>query len=449
MEVDMRLVLDRTSDAEDELLEPGYQKAYSCNVPYVSHEMFWDFILDLMRTVAGNEQQLKALQELTANRTGDGEDSIGFVQLRREECICTVRGQLHTVSQTDDGESTEIKIYQLAVEVDEQQERIQAVSCRECDELGCCQHAISFVLWLHNRNQPSACPSERECFFRTPFVTGVEQLPPKPVLNKTKAKNFIREIVHGLQTEDIDCPLRWNFSSGSKKFSNISIHELIMVAIKNQYTADQFLEHAIAVVASCGTTLADKVKFQPRCNAWFQELRYARITGAKVYDCVNLTVSPPVLYELILGCNKEIDAAMQRKKLNIRQRLEKYTKTVYENPRITMNTSYPVVFDIPDGICQSHVVEIKCPRSVEHMKKYVTEDGSINEKYYLEMQVHMLLYGKAAGVVCVADPDFDSNSELYMHSFNLNKPFALKNLAKAMEYWKNNVYPELFNSWSE
>ncbi|XP_058057113.1 uncharacterized protein LOC131208391 [Anopheles bellator] len=447
MEVDMRFVLDRTSDAE-ELLETGYQKGYSCNLPPVSREMLWDYVLTLMRTVCANEAQQKALQEATTSKCDDDDDSVGYVQVHRQECICTVKGQLHTVSPGEDGESTEVKIYQLSVEVDEQRERIQAVSCRDCDGLGCCQHALSFLLWLHNRNEIGS-NQERECYFRTPLVTELEQLPPKPALNKTKAKNFIREIVHGLQKDDIDCPLRWNFSAVNKKFSNLSIHELIMCAVKNRYDANQFLEHAQAVVSSSVTTLQDKVKFTPRCSAWFQELRYGRITGAKVYDCVNLNVAQPLLYESILGCNKEVNAAVQRKKILIRQRLEEYTKTTYENPRIKMNANYPIIFDIPDGISQSHVVEIKCPRSEEHSKKYLTEDGSINEKYYMEMQIHMLMYGKTAGVICVAHENFDTNSDLYMHSFNLNKPFAVKNLQKAMDYWKNSVYPELFSSWSE
>uniref|UniRef100_A0A182IM45 YqaJ viral recombinase domain-containing protein n=1 Tax=Anopheles atroparvus TaxID=41427 RepID=A0A182IM45_ANOAO len=447
MEADMRFVLDRANDLEEHL-SVGYQKAYSCNLPLVTRQMFFEYMVRLMKAVSGNDSQLKALQASTANNAEFDDDSIGCVQLKREDSGCTLKGQIHSISPSDDGESAEIKIYQLSVVIDEENHTIESIECSDCTEVGCCQHTISLLLWLHNQNQLGT-HQELECFFRTPLVTELEQIPPKPILNKTKAKNFIREIVHGLQTEDIDCPLRWNFSSVNKKYSNLSIHELIMCAVKNGYDLGQFFDHAQAVVGAASAVLAEKVKFQPRFYPWFQELRYGRITGAKVYDCATLNVARPLLYETILGCNKELDTAVQRKKLAIRQRLEKYTKMVYENPRISMHASYPVIFDVPDGICQSHVVEIKCPRSHDHMKKYVTDDGSINEKYYLEMQVHMLLYGKTAGVVCVADPDFENNNDLYMHSFNLNKQFATKHLQKAVDYWKNNVFPELVSSWSE
>lgn len=52
------------------------------------------------------------------------------------------------------------------------------------------------------------------CFFWGPLAADLKHVPPKPPLNKTKAKNFIREIVRILQTEDIDCLLKWNFYTG-------------------------------------------------------------------------------------------------------------------------------------------------------------------------------------------------------------------------------------------
>ncbi|XP_053672640.1 uncharacterized protein LOC128722968 [Anopheles nili] len=447
MEGDARFVLDRVNDLE-ELLSLGYQKGYSCNLPMVTRQMVWDYMLHLMKVVSGNDNHLKALQSCAESNPECGDDSIGCVQLRREDTYCTVKGQIHSIGPSDDGESTEIKIIQLTVVIDEEHRKVESVACSDCAELGFCQHTISFLLWLHTQDQLGT-HQEEECFFRTPLATVLEQIPPRAALNKTKTKNFIREIVHGLQTEDIDCPLRWNFSSVNKKFSNISIHELIICAIKNRYTVSQFFEHAQAVIASASSVLADKVKFQARFYPWFQELRYGRITGAKVYDCTKPNVSPTLLHETILGCNKEINTQLQRKKLAIRQRLEKYTKRVYESPNITMNANFPIIFNVPDGICSHHVVEIKCPRTHESMKKYVAVDGSLNEKYYLEMQVHMLVYGMTSGVVCVADPDFEINNELYMHSFNLNKPFVMKKLQKALEYWENNVFPELMASWSE
>ncbi|XP_052894085.1 uncharacterized protein LOC128301570 [Anopheles moucheti] len=447
MEGDARFVVDRTNDLEEQL-SPGFQKAYTFSLPTVTRQMLWDYMLHLMKAVSGNDSHLKALQSCAENNPEYGDDSVGCVQLRREDSYCTVKGQMHSIGPCDDGENMEIKIYTLTVTIDEVHHKVESAACDDCAELGFCQHTISFLLWLHTQDQPGT-HQDVECFFRSPLATELEQLPEKPPLNKTKTKNFIREVVHGLQTEDIDCPLRWNFSSASKKFANLSIHELIICGVKNRYTVAQFFEHAQAVVASASGVLADKVKFQPRFHPWFQELRYGRITGAKVYECTLPKVSPELLHEKILGCNKEMDMQMQRKKLAIRQRLEKYTKRTYESPRITMNASFPIIFNVPDGICTQHVVEIKCPRSHENMKKYVTNDGSLQEKYYLEMQVHMLMYGVTSGVVCVADPNFETNNELFMHSFNLNKPFVMKKLQKALEYWENHVFPELMSSWSE
>ncbi|XP_062541069.1 uncharacterized protein LOC134209108 [Armigeres subalbatus] len=440
MEVDTGFVVNDSS-----VLLPGggFTKAYSNNLPSVGSEMIWNYVVHLMRSSSENPDLVKILQAVGSSKPDFNDDAICYVHLKRDDRVCVVKGQLTVGSEGGD-----VKVYQLTTTVDENEDRIVSVECSECMESGDCRHAISFITWLHRKSEGDES-SEVVCYFRGPLSADLESIPPKPPVNKTKSKNFIREIVRILQTEDIDCPLRWNFSAAHKKFANLSIHEMILTAVKNKYDTAQFFEHAHQVITASQGALADKTKFTPKCNPWYLELRYARITSAKVSDCINLNVTQSVLYETILGCHKEIDPNVQRKKLAVRQRLEKYTKTKYENCKIILNPNYPIIFDVPDGICQSHVIEIKCPKTRDHMQKYVTENGSICEKYYMEIQIHMYMHGKTAGVVCVADPDFENNNEIYMHSFNLNRNFAVNKLNKAMDYWKNIVYPELINSWTE
>ncbi|XP_055609776.1 uncharacterized protein LOC129756790 [Uranotaenia lowii] len=442
MEVDIGYDSNEYSNAGSVPLVNGFVKACSNNLPSVSSEMVWNYVVQLMRTASENPDVVKILQAVASSKPDHSDDSVCYVQLKRDERLCAVKGQIVAGNVNDN------KIYQLTTIVDEQEEKILSAECSECYESGDCRHLISFLTWLHRKSEGDDS-AEVVCYFRGPLTLELANIPTKPMQNKTKAKNFIREIVRILQTEDIDCPLRWNFSSANKKFSNLSIHEMIMTAVKNKFDTAQFFEHAHSIISSSQAVLADKTKFTPKFNSWFLELRYARITSAKVSDCINLNVIQSVLYETILGCHKEMDPNIQRKKLAVRSRLEKYTKTKYENCKIALNASYPIIFDVPDGICQSHVIEIKCPKSRDHMQKYVTENGSICEKYYMEIQIHMFMHGKSAGVVCVADPDFDNNNEIYMHSFNLNRNFAVNKLNKAMDYWKNIVYPELINSWSE
>ncbi|XP_055529788.1 uncharacterized protein LOC129721351 [Wyeomyia smithii] len=439
MEVDTDLEVNDTSPA----LGSGFTKGYSHNLPCVSSETMWAYAVQLMRSASESPDALKNLNSVAANKPEFTDDCICYVQLKRDDNICVVKGQIITGYNDE-----EAKAYQLSATINEEDDRVVSIDCSECSEAGDCRHAISFLSWLHRKSEGDDS-SEVICYFRPPIAAELEIIPAKPPLNKTKAKNFIREIVRILQTEDIDCPLRWNFSSTNKKFANLSIHEMVMTAVKNRYDAAQFFEHAHSVILSSQAVLADKLKFTPKFNPWYLELRYARITSAKVSDCINLHVTQAVLYETILGCHKETDPVIQRKKLAVRQRLEKYTKTKYENCKLSLNPNYPIIFDVPDGICQSHVIEIKCPKTKDHMQKYVTENGSICEKYYMEIQIHMYMHGKTAGVVCVADPNFETNNEIYMHSFNLNRSFAVNKLNKAMDYWKNIVYPELYNSWSE
>ena len=52
--------MDRPNDLEEQLA-PGYQKAFTFNLPTVTRPMLWDYMLRLMKAVSGNDSLLKAL----------------------------------------------------------------------------------------------------------------------------------------------------------------------------------------------------------------------------------------------------------------------------------------------------------------------------------------------------------------------------------------------------
>ncbi|GBP65901.1 hypothetical protein EVAR_89394_1 [Eumeta japonica] len=65
----------------------------------------------------------------------------------------------------------------------------------------------------------------------------------------------------------------------------------------------------------------------------------------------------------------------------------------------------------PDGICENSIIEIKCPMSQKTVKTYVN-NGKPTQKFYVQMQLQMLLTGHKKGYFCVADCNYSANKKV-------------------------------------
>ncbi|GBP66044.1 hypothetical protein EVAR_37691_1 [Eumeta japonica] len=76
-----------------------------------------------------------------------------------------------------------------------------------------------------------------------------------------------------------------------------------------------------------------------------------------------------------------------------------------------LSKSYPMLAGSPDGICENSIIEIKCPMSQKTVKTYVN-NGKPTQKFYVQMQLQMLLTGHKKGYFCVADCNYSANKKV-------------------------------------
>lgn len=206
-----------------------------------------------------------------------------------------------------------------------------------------------------------------------------------------------------------------------------------------------------AMTADACKNIREKTKYRYNDPTLYLEIRYGRISSSKVYDCMAKEIPFDKLYNTIMGFHKETDTTeinrKRRIELNVRQQLEFFAKCQYENPGLFIDPEFPLIIVIPDGICENHIVEIKCPTTEQEMSRYITDGEQLSPKYYTEMQVQMYVSGKDASVVCVADPKFEENKNIYIQTVSLDKEYARNVMTKAQEYWRNFIFPYELTKW--
>lgn len=331
--------------------------------------------------------------------------------------------------------------------------------------LDACAHAIAFLFWLHRKTQPQVkisdddicywMESQLECELNL-LVVPIKQIV-KTNLDESKfisgpdTETFVKDIVRLIKDKEMSCPLG-RYMCKKKRFNLTSVHELVLEATKNRISWEEFYKMASeALTADQCKNIREMTKYRYNDPSLYLEMRYGRISSSKVYDCMSKDVPFDKLYNTIMGFHKEADTIeinrKRRIELNVRQQLEFFAKCQYENAGLFIDPEFPLIIAIPDGICENHIVEIKCPATEKDMSRYISEGEQLSPKYYTEMQVQMYVSGKDASVVCVADPNFEENKNIYIQTVSLDREYARNAMQKAQEYWRNFIFPYELTKW--
>lgn len=85
---------------------------------------------------------------------------MGYVQLRRDAKLCTVKCKIcleHKVRR---------KPYSATMVVDEENGVIVSAECHDCAaSQGGCKHAVAFIMWVHRRSEEPSNTSV-ECYWK-------------------------------------------------------------------------------------------------------------------------------------------------------------------------------------------------------------------------------------------------------------------------------------------
>lgn len=391
-----------------------------------------------------------------SERESYGDNAMGYVQVKREGDICTVKARItpeHSVRK---------KAYHVTLTCNEIEEKILNVQCEDCAaQQGGCKHAVAFLAWLHRRSEDPPSTSI-DCYWKKSRLSSVGTS-----LKFIKCKDLGKQNLPELQQNDgnfltsvvdVSREVGRNNSQLTKYYKEFaSVEKLSINYLLNTIpsvpapTAAIFLEfckqHMQESVCREAKLLTTNQAFSP---LW-HELRFARITASKAYEASHCKTFEGVLVESILGASKIKDTkAMKRGRQLENQVLKEVEKILGVKLRkcgLKLNALYPLMGASPDGECNDFVVEIKCPTSEKALRRYITTTNTITAKFLAQVQLQMHFYNKKSAKFCVASPDFETSKHVNILNVDYDKKYNLELIQKCTEFWYVAVFPILIKNF--
>jgi len=125
--------------------------------------------------------------------------------------------------------------------------------------------------------------------------------------------------------------------------------------------------------------------------------------------------------------------------------IEKEFKLKIGKSGLLLIPSLPILGASPDGIGSDFILEIKCPNSEKTVKNYLPK-GQISEKCKAQMNLQMLAAKEKKGIFCVVDPNFENNKQFKFIRIEHDETFTYDIIEKAMNFWKQHIFPILLKS---
>ncbi|KAL3281221.1 hypothetical protein HHI36_004435 [Cryptolaemus montrouzieri] len=166
-----------------------------------------------------------------SSRPPYGDDAINYVQLKREENICTVKCKIcpeHKVHA---------KLYADTLIVDEYEEKVTSIQCHDrVAAQGGCKHAIALLMWVHRRREEPSC-TEVQCYRQKSkplrvsstlkLISAKDLSKGSPMLpsNYTVLEKFLEE---GKTKNLSNCELlKYQYDYNGDELFSVSMHQLV------------------------------------------------------------------------------------------------------------------------------------------------------------------------------------------------------------------------------
>ncbi|XP_037977958.2 uncharacterized protein LOC119691090 isoform X1 [Plutella xylostella] len=435
------------------MTERGFVKAQSDNLPKVHVFMMSTYLTSNPNFTS---VEIKGVKALRSQRESYGDSAVGYVQVKREGNICTVKARItpeHNVRQ---------KCYAVTLSCNEAEETILSVECEDCAaHKGGCKHALAFLAWLHRRSEDPPSTSV-DCYWKKSKLSSVGtslkfikakdicNAPKKPKLvsTETSQESFLTVVIKdSKEVGDTDNQLMKYFKEPSN-CEKMSIHRLVSSVPKRPENAQEFIEFCkLSMDIKACEDAAITTVAQSNCSLW-HELRYARITASKAYEAAHCKTLHGSLMEAIMGASKLKDTdAMKRGRLlenEVIRAVENIKKIKIYKCGILLNPLCPIMGASPDGENDLYSIEIKCPSSEKSISNYLGKNNEITGKCMAQVQIQMHFSKKAKALFCVAHYDFEKSKNVTIVEIDYDKQYCENVIEKCTRFWCDAIFPLLF-----
>ena len=220
----------------------------------------------------------------------------------------------------------------------------------------------------------------------------------------------------------------------------LSLHHLIQNFIGNK--VENFIKHCQMEMLDETIDDAEKeTRSQSNCLLWY-ELRFGRITASILYQTSKCKTNDGSLVERIMGA-RLADSLEMRRGRNLEPQVlkvvERLIKQKIKKSGLILSNKFPIFGASPDGLSDTHVYEIKCPKKEATFKKYFV-NGKIAPQYRAQVQLQMLFARKKRAYFCVAYPNFEQSKKVEILEDTLDVAFLKPVMIDARDFWMENIF---------
>ena len=383
---------------------------------------------------------------------------MGHVQVQVQPGTTVVKAKVtpeHKVKQSP---------YDVTVEMDTVSSGIRVARCHGCQARnGGCKHVAAFVLWLHRRSADPAV-TEVTCYWRKARLSNVGNLSPvkarnlgsgknrKSTASRSKGQNFLQKCLEHAQ-EAGNRPGGVVFKMvGGQSACEVDVREACMDELCSGLTAQDVIAGKLTdrLSETAVKAISELTADQSASPQWYH-LRYGRVTASKVFEVAQCRTAHGYLVEAILGAKKFKGTDSTRRGLELEplvlDRLASVRGLRPQRTGLHILHSKPMFAASPDAVVdvgdQRYVIEVKCPMALKTVNRYVTDKGVMVPKVRAQLQLQMLAAGASKGLLCVADPEFESNGSIIIVDDELDLPFIEPILERAERFWAYAILPIL------
>lgn len=275
------------------VLEAGFIKARSSDLPIMTEEMISEFLESDCRFTAAENQGIKLSK--AANRLY-GDSAIGYVQVKKEGPLCTVIVRVtpeHKVRNTG---------YRVTAAIDEKKRCIVSAACLDCTASeGGCKHVVALLFWLRRKcSEPSV--TQIDCYWKKPALqldgsetimasemkTSQQRAKRSAAVKTTSVDNsdFLNEVIRLGIERGTSSEIAKHFFNTSSPYDDLDIHMLLCSFHElDKNNPESFLDFVSSKFSAHTIEQVRQLTINESSSCY--RLRYGRITDSMLYKAAN------------------------------------------------------------------------------------------------------------------------------------------------------------------
>lgn len=317
-------------------------------------------------------------------------------------------------------------------------------------------------MWVHRRSEEKATTSVK-CYWKKSelsavgtskkFITAKDLGKKKQgtgVTTNSSVSNgsFLNAVVVAGKELKIENQLCRYFTESSC-IKKLSLHYLAIKFAERGGDSDSFLKFAQENMPFESIKLAERQTLKQNDDPAWHELRYMRITASKLYEATRCKTPDGTFVERVIGAVKTKQTKTMKRgctlETDVIATLQTQLGIKIQTSGLLLSASHPVMGASPDGIGKDFVVEVKCPAREATVGNYVN-NGKLNDKFLLQIQMQMHFSKMKKGVFCVADPNFEVTNSISVYWVDYDRELAIRAITEGEKFWKDCIFPVLMRS---